>query len=43
MLRFLEAFERRSWRGVSEVPFLLPFGDAELRETSAREADVRQR
>ena len=32
MLQFLEMFERRSWRGESELPYLLPFSKTELRE-----------
>ena len=31
MLRFLEAFERRSWRCDPEMPFLLPWSKADLR------------
>jgi hypothetical protein len=30
MLQFLEAFERRSWPGESERPYLLPFSREQL-------------
>ena len=33
MLKFLETFERRSWRCAQEIPFLLPFSKADLRDT----------
>lgn len=35
MLKFLEAFERRSWRCAGEFPFLVPVSKAELREQPA--------
>ena len=36
MLQFLEMFERRSWRGESELPYLLPFAKTELRDAELR-------
>jgi len=35
MLQFLEAFERRSWRGAHESAFLLPLPKDDLRESVA--------
>ena len=35
MLKFLEAFERRSWRCAGEFPFLVPLAKEELREQPA--------
>jgi hypothetical protein len=32
MLKFLEAFERRSWRCASEIPFLVPLSKDDMRE-----------
>ncbi len=34
MLKFLETFERRSWRCASEIPFLLPLPKSDLHEQS---------
>ena len=31
MLQFLQAFERRSWRGAAEVPFLVPVSKVDVR------------
>lgn len=35
MLRFLEAFERRSWPGASEGNFLVPVSRADRREAAS--------
>ena len=35
MLKFLEAFERRSWRCAGDFPFLVPLTKEELREQPA--------
>ena len=34
MLQFLETFERRSWSGDPEVPFILPMSTDDLRESA---------
>jgi hypothetical protein len=41
MLKFLEAFERRSWRCAPDAPFLFPFTKSELRESSCSVEQVR--
>lgn len=35
MLQFLEAFERRSWRGANEIPYLVPLSRLDLRDVQA--------
>jgi hypothetical protein len=35
MLKFLETFDRRSWRGVGDVPFLVPLPKDDLRPEPA--------
>ncbi len=42
MLKFLETFERRSWRCAQEIPFLLPFTKADLQETPLAPAHPRR-
>jgi len=41
MLKFLEAFERRSWRCAADVPFLFPFAKSEIRESSCTVEQLR--
>jgi hypothetical protein len=35
MLRFLEAFERRSWRCAGDIPFLVPLPKDDMRSQPA--------
>jgi hypothetical protein len=42
MLRFLESFERRSWRCAAELPFLLPFSKGDLRESDLASGEARR-
>jgi hypothetical protein len=35
MLKFLEAFERRSWRCVGDIPFLVPLPKDDMRSQPA--------